>query len=50
VDWTAATSPDYAFRFLGDDTANADFLALIGATRIDGLDATFKFAVTCSKS
>jgi hypothetical protein len=43
VDWAAATSPDYAFRFLGDDSTDAAFLALMAGTTIDGLAATFHF-------
>jgi hypothetical protein len=43
TDFSSASSPDYAFRFLGDDTSSASFLALIGATTIDGVAATFKF-------
>ena len=43
LDWSAATSPDYAFRFFGDDTTNATFLALISGTTIDGSAATFHF-------
>lgn len=43
LDWSAATSPDYAFRFVGDDTTNATFLALISGTTIDGLAAAFHF-------
>jgi hypothetical protein len=43
VDWTAATSPDYAFRVLGNDTTDSAFLALIGDTTIDGEAATVRF-------
>jgi hypothetical protein len=43
TDFSPGSSPDYAFRFLGDDTSSASFLALIGATTIDGVAATFKF-------
>ena len=43
IDWSAATSPDYAFRFLGDDTGSSAFLTLIGATTIDGFAAGFHF-------
>ena len=35
--WSEADSPGYAFRFLGDDSANATFLALSGYD-INGLD------------
>jgi autotransporter-associated beta strand protein len=37
------TSWDYAFRFLGDLSTNADFLALINNTWIDGARAAFWF-------
>lgn len=43
LDWSSATSPQYAFRFLGDDTTNAGFLALIDGTTINGFDAIFHF-------
>ena len=43
LDWSADTSPDYAFRIFGNETGNASFLALIGETTIDGLAATFTF-------
>ena len=43
IGWSPETSPGYAFRFLGDDTSSAAFLALIGATTINGLAATFSF-------
>ena len=43
LDWSAATSPDYAFRFKGNDSTNSAFLALLGATSIDGVGATFHF-------
>ena len=41
--WSEGTSPDYAIRFFGDLSANADFLALLGRTRINGLAAGFDF-------
>jgi hypothetical protein len=41
--WDEASSPDYALRILGDDSANAVFLALIKGTTIDGLAATVRF-------
>ncbi|APW40556.1 PEP-CTERM sorting domain-containing protein [Rhodoferax koreense] len=37
------TSLDYAFRFLGDWSTDADFLALIDNTLIDGAKASFRF-------
>lgn len=43
LDFVAATSPDYAFRFPGDDCANSDFLTLIRETTIDGFAAAFRF-------
>ena len=43
VDWTAATSPDYAIRFLGNDTSDPLFLALMGETSIDGQGVTYRF-------
>jgi hypothetical protein len=43
LDWAAGTSPDYALRFFGDQSASAAFLALIGATTIDGHTAAFRF-------
>jgi autotransporter-associated beta strand protein len=33
----------YAFRFVGDDTANADFLRLMGDTTVNGQNARFAF-------
>lgn len=43
LDWSSESSPTYAFRFLGDDTTNAAFLALIDGTTINGLEAIFHF-------
>lgn len=43
IDWSASSSPDYAFRLLGDDTANAAFLTLVGDTTIDGEQVAFHF-------
>jgi autotransporter-associated beta strand protein len=43
LDWSDTTSPAFAFRFFGDQTANADFLALVGATTINGFGAAFSF-------
>jgi hypothetical protein len=42
VDWASETSPNYALRFLGDDSTNATFLAPIDGTTINGLDAIFR--------
>lgn len=39
----AATGAAYAFRVLGDYSSNASFLALLGATTIDGLAASYKY-------
>jgi hypothetical protein len=43
VDWSSSASPTYALRFLGDDSTNASFLALMGSTTIDGLGTLFTF-------
>jgi hypothetical protein len=43
TDWLASTSPDYALRFLGNLTGDADFLALMGDTTIDGRAAEYRF-------
>ncbi len=43
IDYLASTSPDYAFRFQGNFTANADFLKLIGETQINGVAAGYSF-------
>jgi autotransporter-associated beta strand protein len=43
LDWSSEISPTYAFRFLGDDTTNAAFLALIDGTTINGFEAIFHF-------
>ena len=43
ADWLASTSPTYAFRFVGDLTHDAAFLALVGETTIDGLAADFTY-------
>ncbi|MDB5849424.1 MAG: sorting protein, partial [Rhodoferax sp.] len=43
LDYLDGTSMDYAFRFLGDWSTNADFLALMDNTLIDGLKASFRF-------
>jgi hypothetical protein len=43
MDFLAANSPSYAFRLAGDYSTNADFLALMSGTRIDGVAASFKF-------
>ncbi|MTV41701.1 beta strand repeat-containing protein [Duganella radicis] len=39
----------YAFRLLGDYSSDASFLALIGATHINGLGATYSFDGTYTK-
>jgi len=43
TDYSTLTSPEYAFRVLGDETHNALFLALIGNTSINGLGAKLYF-------
>lgn len=43
MDWSAATSPDFAFRLLGDVSSSSAFLALIAGTTIDGLAARYDF-------
>jgi autotransporter-associated beta strand protein len=43
LDWSAASSPDYALRFVGDESTDAAFLALLNGTTIDGLAATYRF-------
>lgn len=43
MDWAFSSSPDYAFRLLGDVSSDADFLALIDETTIDGMAAKFRF-------
>jgi hypothetical protein len=43
TDWSASTSPGYAIRFLGDESSNALFLALLSDTTVDGLAATYHF-------
>lgn len=41
--YLAALSADYAIRFLGDLSTDLDFLALIGATTINGHTAGYWF-------
>jgi hypothetical protein len=43
IDWSASSSPDYAFRILGNDTTNASFLALASNTTIDGQHVAYQF-------
>jgi len=43
TDWSSATSPQYAFRIVGNDSSNALFLSLVNDTTIDGLAATYYF-------
>jgi PEP-CTERM motif len=43
IDYSSVTSPEYAFRFLGDDTTSADFLTLIGETTVDGVAVAYRF-------
>ena len=42
-DWLASASPAFALRFLGDLTHDAEFLALMGDTTIDGVAASYRF-------
>jgi autotransporter-associated beta strand protein len=43
LSFTEAAAGGYAFRVLGDYSADAAFLQLVGATRIDGLNARYHF-------
>ena len=43
TDWLVSSSPTYALRFLGDLTHDAQFLALLGETTVDGLAASVRF-------
>jgi autotransporter-associated beta strand protein len=43
LSFTEAASGAYAFRLLGDVTHDANFLMLVGATRIDGLAVRYSF-------
>jgi autotransporter-associated beta strand protein len=43
LNFEAAVSPGYAFRFLGDYSSSTSFQALIGETTIDGKAARFHF-------
>jgi autotransporter-associated beta strand protein len=43
LSFTEAASGSYAFRLLGDYSADNSFLALLGATHINGLGATYAF-------
>jgi autotransporter-associated beta strand protein len=43
TDYLASVSPEYAFRFLGDLTHDAAFLALVAGTTIDSLAAEYRF-------
>src|SRR4029450_4779233 len=43
VNWAYLASPTHAFRVLGDLSANALFLTLIGETTINGGAALFNF-------
>jgi hypothetical protein len=40
IDYTSAASPNYAFRFLGDDSKNAAFLSGLGLFGAIGLKST----------
>jgi autotransporter-associated beta strand protein len=43
LSYDGGTSPSFALRFFGDLSGSASFLALVGATTINGLAATFSF-------
>jgi len=43
LDYLYSTSSSYAFRLFGDYTGHADFLTLIGATTINGRNATYYY-------
>ncbi len=43
VNYDESTSPDYAFRFLGDLSADTDFLNLLSVTTINGAPASISF-------
>jgi len=43
TDYRWNVSPGYALRFLGDLTANADFLSLLSRTTVNGSQAGFRF-------
>ena len=43
INWSAASSPDYAIRFAGDLSASTQFLALIDRTTVNGYAAKFTF-------
>ncbi|MRW88176.1 PEP-CTERM sorting domain-containing protein [Pseudoduganella sp. FT26W] len=49
LSFTEAASGAYAFRLLGDYSANTSFLALLGATHINGQGATYAFDGTYTK-
>ncbi len=43
IDWSSSASPNYAFRFAGDETQDSGFLGLIAGTTIDGSQASYFF-------
>ncbi|HET8706903.1 MAG TPA: hypothetical protein VFM46_11440 [Pseudomonadales bacterium] len=43
VNYSTATSPYFAFRFLGNETGDTNFMTLISNTQINGLAATYSF-------
>jgi hypothetical protein len=43
TNYSFSVSPDYIFRFLGDLTANANFLALVGDTTVNGSAVSYRF-------
>jgi len=44
LEYDAGVSADWAIRFLGDLTGNADFLALMAGTTVDGVAAQYSFS------
>ncbi|MYM26592.1 PEP-CTERM sorting domain-containing protein [Duganella sp. FT135W] len=49
LSFTEAASGAYAFRVLGNYSGNADFLQLVGATHINGQNATYSFDGTYTR-
>ena len=44
LEYDSGVSADWAIRFLGDLTGNADFLALMAETTVDGVAAQYSFS------
>jgi len=49
LSFTEAASGNYAFRLLGNYSTDAEFLQLIGATHINGLNAAYSFDGTYTR-